>query len=64
MTEILVSVSVGWFLGFLSTLLFELRYEARKQGELLSRAFAVGERIFIGSDTLEENGVKDNLNTG
>lgn len=51
MTEI-VAVFVGWFLGALSTLLLEIRADARREAELLLRACAVGERVLIDSDIL------------
>lgn len=51
MTEI-IAVFVGWLLGALSTLLLEFRADARRESELLSRAYAVGERVFIDSDIL------------
>lgn len=63
MTEI-VAVFVGWFLGALSTLLLEIRADARREAELLSRAYAVGERVFIDSDilaTLHDHGAKRSM---
>ncbi|WP_153045496.1 hypothetical protein [Marinobacter salexigens] len=63
MTEI-IAIFVGWLLGVLSTLLLEFRADARRESELLSRAYAVGEQVFIDSDilaALHNEGVKRSI---
>jgi hypothetical protein len=63
MTEI-IAVFVGWLLGAVSTLLLEFRADARREAELLSRAYAVGERVFIDSDifaALHSQGAKRSM---